>query len=455
MAVAAGTASGWDGLVERADGFDPTDSRRITRARVLSIGFAAAVAAFAGAFVAACLYAPTMIAATLNGFAYRLGDRSGTAADFILQTVPHGAPSVITVAAMTAVLLAVCTSQRWSVSSTYRWGLFALVAGDLVVRAWGVNPAFDVANVAEPAWLSYASAHPDARFYVGGKLGGTLLPMDRDSSRGFLNGPGLTGSASRATLNIQAAGYSSGWHAREMLSYDLPVLWPQAFRKMSKWFGEANSEPRDRLLDRTGVRYRVLPQRRAGGRQPIMPIPQFYESFLFDWGENVTSRASVISDVRLVRDLDTQLKAMFEPGWDARTSALIDRELLLAGRHGTPVQPFARFVEDRSNAAVLEAGAGKDGGYLVVLDSFSDDWRATIDGQPATIARANGLFRAVRLPEGTHRIEFHYRPRSLVWGSAVTLASLVVVAGLFAVSGWRRSPVAAQPTAAAELRQSA
>jgi hypothetical protein len=431
MAVAAGAATGWDALdAAWADRLDPLDPRRMTRARLLAIGFAATIAVVATAFALACLYVPAHLAGPLEAFAGRLGDRSATAADFILRTVPQGALSVISVSAMMTVLIPLCTMRRSTASVPCKWVLFAVVVGDLVIRAWGINPTFDAANVQEPAWLSYTSAHADARFYVGGKLDGTLLPMDRDSSRGFLNAPGLTGSAGRAALNIQAAGYPSGWHAREMLSYDLPVLWPQAFTKMTKRFGESDSGPRDRLLDRTGVRYRVLPQRRAGGRTPLMPIPQFYESYLFDWGEDVASRASVVPSAQLMRDLDTQIKTLFEEGWDYTSTVFVDRELLLDGQPGPPVQPFAQFVEDRSNHALVEAGAGAGGGYLVVLDSYSDDWSATLDGRPATIARANGLFRAVRLPAGVHRVEFSYRPRPLVWGTAVTLAALVMIAGM-------------------------
>ena len=50
---------------------------------------------------------------------------------------------------------------------------------------------------------------PDARFYVGGKKDGTLDSLDIDASRGYLNAPGLTGSASRAALSIEAAHYPS------------------------------------------------------------------------------------------------------------------------------------------------------------------------------------------------------------------------------------------------------
>jgi uncharacterized membrane protein YfhO len=34
--------------------------------------------------------------------------------------------------------------------------------------------------------------------------------------------------------------------------------------------------------------------------------------------------------------------------------------------------------------------------------------------------------RAVRTPAGRHRIEFRYRPPSVIWGAALTLVGLVL-----------------------------
>jgi hypothetical protein len=221
-------------------------------------------------------------------------------------------------------------------------------------------------------------------------------------------------------------------------AYDLPVIWPRLFTATIKRFFEAGPEERDHMLQRTGVRYRVLPQRRAGNRVPLMAIPQFYESFLFDYGENAARRVSIVPEARVVPDVDEQIDAVFSAGWDTARVTLVDRDLPAIGERGTPVPPSARFVEDESNRSAIEAAVGAGGGYLVVLDSYADDWQATVDGRPTIVGRANGLFRAVRLPEGHHRIEFVYRPRTLRWGIAVTAVALAIVLGLFLIPGFRK-----------------
>src|SRR5436190_23616881 len=84
-----------------------------------------------------------------------------------------------------------------------------------------------------------------------------------------------------------------------------------------------------------------------------------------------------------------------------------------------------------------------------MLDSFSDDWRATVDRHPATLVRANGLFRAVRLNPGRHIVEFLYRPRAFLAGAAVSAAALFMVLGLLVLPVTaRRSCVRSSPALA-------
>jgi hypothetical protein len=415
----------------------PAGDRRVRRARVTGIGFALLTGAVTGLLVLWCVAAPADAGESFAAFARALGDADGeAAAAFMLRTVPLGAVPVVSLSLMAAALLWSGTrSGRYAPAA--RHALYIVIVGDLLVRAWGINPVLDPVHVAQPAWVSHTRADPNSRVYVGGKRDGTLLVLDIDASRGYLNAPGLSGSASRAALSTQAAYAPSGWHVREMLSYDLAVLWPHLFSKIDERFTNSARDARDRFLDRTGVRFRILPVRHAGGRAPIMPIPYFLESFLFDWQEAVTPRVAVLMDVRVVPDLAAQVDGLFAPGWDGRVTVLVEREPQPAGEAGPPVPPSARFLTDRSDHVVIEAGAPAGGGYLVLLDAYSPDWRVTVDGQAAEIVRANAIFRAVRLAPGRHRLEFRYRPRALVWGAACSALALAVTVTLLA-GGLRR-----------------
>jgi len=69
-------------------------------------------------------------------------------------------------------------------------------------------------------------------------------------------------------------------------------------------------------------------------------------------------------------------------------------------------------------------------GYVVLADTFYPGWEATVDGIPAGIKAANGLFRAVFVGSGAHRVRFDYRPRALYWGAAVSAVALVACIAL-------------------------
>jgi len=80
-------------------------------------------------------------------------------------------------------------------------------------------------------------------------------------------------------------------------------------------------------------------------------------------------------------------------------------------------------------------------GYLVLTDTDYPGWEATIDGRRVPIYRANLTCRAIELPAGRHRIEFHYKPHMFYVGAVISLISLLAVLGGLiwsAIRGQRR-----------------
>jgi hypothetical protein len=68
-------------------------------------------------------------------------------------------------------------------------------------------------------------------------------------------------------------------------------------------------------------------------------------------------------------------------------------------------------------------------GYLVVSENFYPGWRATVDGQPAEILRANLTLRALPVRAGTQRVEMWYDPFSFKLGAALSALTLLACAG--------------------------
>ncbi|MFQ5594078.1 MAG: YfhO family protein, partial [Anaerolineae bacterium] len=169
-------------------------------------------------------------------------------------------------------------------------------------------------------------------------------------------------------------------------------------------------------------------------------------------------RAFVVFQARVVTGDEMALSIIDDPSFDPR------REVLLAtsaaeqgsGEDGEEGRKSKTFNEAQAFAPLhpgttasllkytprrvdIQAELDRPG-YVVLLDSYYPGWRASVDGRPAPIWRANVLFRAVALEAGRHVVSFVYDPLSFKLGSAISLAAL---AGLLSVAlgrmmSWRR-----------------
>ncbi|HPO13155.1 MAG TPA: YfhO family protein [Candidatus Hydrogenedentes bacterium] len=63
-------------------------------------------------------------------------------------------------------------------------------------------------------------------------------------------------------------------------------------------------------------------------------------------------------------------------------------------------------------------------GIVVLADTFAPGWKAMLDGAPVSILKANGLFRGVAVPAGTHTIEFTYQPLPFWAGFGISAGTL-------------------------------
>jgi hypothetical protein len=70
---------------------------------------------------------------------------------------------------------------------------------------------------------------------------------------------------------------------------------------------------------------------------------------------------------------------------------------------------------------------------LIRRETFLAGWSAQLDGRPVTIERHDGLFQAVRVPAGSHRLRFRFVPVGMNWGLLGLIAGCLLVLG---PSGW-------------------
>ena len=84
---------------------------------------------------------------------------------------------------------------------------------------------------------------------------------------------------------------------------------------------------------------------------------------------------------------------------------------------------FTRYTANQVDLTVDLA----EPSIVVLNDAYYPGWSAEIDGKRTDIMRANSLFRAIEVPQGTHVISFRYGPGILYWGAGISLLSVILI----------------------------
>ena len=95
----------------------------------------------------------------------------------------------------------------------------------------------------------------------------------------------------------------------------------------------------------------------------------------------------------------------------------------------------AAITESHNGRVRVRAKLSKPG-LLILTDSWSPRWSATIDGRQAHVARVDMTFRGVAVPAGEHEILFRYRLLSLVLGKVLSAVALALLAAYLVL--WSR-----------------
>jgi hypothetical protein len=87
---------------------------------------------------------------------------------------------------------------------------------------------------------------------------------------------------------------------------------------------------------------------------------------------------------------------------------------------------------------LLELDAGAEPAVVVVSEAHHPWWRAAVDGEPATLLRAEHALLALRVGPGAHRVELRFEPPLAVRAAdAVSTAAWAALALAGALAAWR------------------
>ena len=220
--------------------------------------------------------------------------------------------------------------------------------------------------------------------------------------------------------------------------WDLFGLAPAASRDLVIFFLMQEDTPGFRRLLQAGAVSRVIAVHREGledlGPESVLTSPVADAVIRVFRVSDPLPRAYAVAGTRIA--VGSAARALLvEAGFDPRREVVLPE----GGPRSAPANfsALVQIVSYRPDCVRLTAELGARG-FVVLADAFDPGWKATVDGRPATVLRANEAFRAVEVPAGRHEVEFAYRPRSVAVGLLVAGLSLAASAAWGVVNSRRR-----------------
>jgi hypothetical protein len=184
----------------------------------------------------------------------------------------------------------------------------------------------------------------------------------------------------------------------------------------------------------------TAPSARTPAGLDLPESPTSDEALRIYRNDSALPRARYVPRVEVVPEPSTLLNRLAFPYDDLAEVAFVESPVAsgFTGDGGTAAGGSLRFERDDPEHLVLDVDAPARG-FLVLADQYYPGWQATVNGAPVPIYRANYMFRLVEVPAGASRVEFRYRPSSVLLGAGISALTLVVLAVLF-WSGRTRRP---------------
>lgn len=234
----------------------------------------------------------------------------------------------------------------------------------------------------------------------------------------------LTGS----TFNENNTSYwhksIGGYHAaklrryQEMIDHHISPEIEAAYNEIAQASGvmEEVDGSKFNVLNMLNTKYFILPAGRNGEGIPIQN-PYAYGNAWF------------VKNVSYVANANEEIETLYDI--NPRETAVVDKrfEETLNGITTTNTDSLASITltSYSPNHLVYETTNENDGIAIFSEIYYPDGWQVTIDGQPATLARANYILRALHLPAGKHVVEMRFDPQSLHLTEGIAYGALVLL----------------------------
>ncbi len=191
----------------------------------------------------------------------------------------------------------------------------------------------------------------------------------------------------------------------------------------------------DNHLGRKGYNREVLNMLNAkyiiggqAGREQVMKNP------------DACGNAWFVDEIKWVNTADEEMNGLKAPqlgdtandptSFNPRKTALIRstfKTQLGEGVIGKDSAAFVKLAKYGLDDISFTSNNSKEGLAVFSDIYYSKGWKATIDGKEVSIVKADYVLRAIRIPKGSHTIEFHFRPDSFYKGRTLAMVSSILL----------------------------
>ena len=314
--------------------------------------------------------------------------------------------------------------QNHSRLSRWEWSLVFWLCLDLIVAGWGLNPGIDI-----NFYTNQTPSIEHTRQLVGD--GRIYLPEDDEYGLKYDVFFGFqTFEPSRDWRSLRAS-LLPNLNMLDQVPYvnNYDPLVPEIYAGWMDALGASQNEVKNKVLDFMGVS--VIEQRsetsihgiqfvKRGTFQKVRWVP--CQRSITDHQEGLdmifSGEVNLKAEVLIVSDKDQESRACYVPNFSPE------------------------ITSDIGNRITVNVDSPSEG-WLVLADTWYPGWKGSVDGEDATIEKANYAFKAVKVPEGIHDVTFIYRPLSFLIGgliSAFTLFSIGLISFLDKMKYKSKSP---------------
>ena len=216
-----------------------------------------------------------------------------------------------------------------------------------------------------------------------------------------------------------------GYHAaklrryQEMIDHHIKPEMQAAFKEVAASGGEMDSVDAGKfqVLNMLNTKYFIFPVNQQGQTAPILN-PYAYGNAWF------------VDKVQYVDNANEEIDAVGKV--DLKNTAIVDvkfKDILKGVTEGLKFDSAStvKLVSYKPNHLIYETSSHKDGVVVFSEIYYQPGWQVTIDDQPADIARANYILRAMNVPAGTHTIEMRFDPQSLHVTEGIAYGALILL----------------------------